>query len=751
MADFVVLATADWDHRLWTNKQHTARSLQRAGHRVLYIESLGLRPPRADRQDRQRIVKRLRRMFRPPRQVEPGLWVWSPMVIPGGTRGVLLRINRVLFRGALAWILRSLRFRSPLLWTYNPLTGRYLNLKRRSGSSKPSMFSAAVYHCVDRIHAQPGMPATLIADSERQLCRTVNVVFTTSPDLQASLMRLNACTYHYGNVADQAHFGAALDVPPAPDPLAGIPKPRLMFIGAIDAYKLDLPMLTALARQRSDWSWVLVGPVGEADPDTSIAALQALSNVHVMGLQPYADLPAWLAHADVALLPLQENTYTQHMFPMKFFEYLAAGCPVVATQIPALRPYASGALLCPPDADAFEVAIARALSGDGPSLEQRLALAAEHTYESRTRKMLQDLQRDGLLDAASSGQSMLRAQGRTWPLQRVLMPALFRSVRLRNRCGRSEAGRQLLRWIDGHHPVEPQVLDAQIPRLIQRGLYAEALALMERSWLELGRTDHLHHLLFRRGARPKALQEQIALFETLGASSRLPLSYRAYCRVVCAYRAAELNDPELMRASIAALDAVATGLEDDPNTRLCRQGNRFNRAKLLISCYATTLRLQLTLADRDGAASLGRRALQFQASLDLTMIETDTSFRLTRNLMRVLAINIVEAWASADAALYRQARQALQAVHDHAHRPEHDDREVQEDHRAFAAQVMERVAQIDPALGHSAAMGCAVEDLMLLLFRAKIVSEAWRAERLPGVLPCFKGFLNPDHSNPGMP
>ena len=751
MADFVVLATADWDHRLWTNKQHTALSLQRAGHRVLYIESLGLRPPRADRQDRQRIVKRLRRMFRPPRQVEPGLWVWSPMVIPGGTRGVLLHINRVLFSSALGWILRGLRFRSPLLWTYNPLTGRYLNLKRRAGTSKPSMFSAAVYHCVDRIHAQPGMPATLIADSERQLCRTVNVVFTTSPDLQASLMRINACTYHYGNVADQAHFAAALDAPPAPDGLAGIPKPRLMFVGAIDAYKLDLPMLTALARQRSDWSWVLLGPVGEADPDTSIAALQALPNVHVMGLQAYDDLPAWLAHADVALLPLQENTYTQHMFPMKFFEYLAAGRPVVATQIPALRPYASGALLCPPDPEAFEAAIATALSGDGPSLDQRLALAAEHTYESRTQKMLHDLQRDGLLDAASSGQSMLRLQGRTWPLQRVLMPALFRSVRLRNRCGRSEAGRQLLRWIDGHHPVEPQVLDAQIPRLIKRGLYSEALALMERSWLELGRTDHLHHLLFRRGARPKALQEQIALFETLGASSRLPLSYRAYCRVVCAYRSAELNDPQLMRASIAALDAVATGLEDDPNTRLCRQGNRFNRAKLLISCYATTLRLQLTLADRDGAASLGRRGLQFSESLDLTMIETDTSFRLTRNLMRVLAINIVEAWASADAALYGRARRALQVVHDHAHRPEHDEREVQEDHRAFAVQVMQRVVLLDPSLADADASGRAAEDLMLLLFRAKIVSEAWRVERLPGVLPCFEGFLNSHQANPSAP
>ena len=380
-----------------------------------------------------------------------------------------------------------------------------------------------------------------------------------------------------------------------------------------------------------------------------------------------------------------------------------------------------------------------------------MALAAEHTYESRTQKMLQDLERDGLLNAASSGQSMLRVQGRTWPLQRVLMPVLFRSMRLRNLCGRSDAGRQLLRWVDGHHPVDPQVLDAQIPRLIQKGLYSKALALMERSWLELGRNNHLNHLLFRRGARPKALHEQIALFETLGASSRLPFSYRAYCRVVCAYRAAEANDPALKRTALEALDAVATGLEDDPDTRLCRRGNRFNRAKLLISCYAATLRLQLTLADREGAASLGRRALQFQASLDLTMIETDTSFRLTRNLMRVLVINIVESWASADAALYRQARQALQAVHDHAHRPEHNDREVQEDHRAFAAQVMERVALIDPAFGHSDAMGCAVEDLMLLLFREEIVSETWRAERLPGVLPCFKGFLNPDHVNPGMP
>jgi len=107
---------------------------------------------------------------------------------------------------------------------------------------------------------------------------------------------------------------------------------------------------------------------------------------------------------------------------------------------------------------------------------------------------------------------------------------------------------------------------------------------MERSSLVLGRIDHFHNLLSKRDVRPKPLREQIALFETLSASSRLPLSYRAYCRVVSSYSAAEGKAPQLISASIAALDAVSTELEEDPITRLCRQGNRFNRTKRLISC-----------------------------------------------------------------------------------------------------------------------------------------------------------------------
>ena len=60
MADVILLSTADWDHPLWTNKQHQAVALAKAGHRVLYIDSLGIRGPRAEGADVRRILRRLK-------------------------------------------------------------------------------------------------------------------------------------------------------------------------------------------------------------------------------------------------------------------------------------------------------------------------------------------------------------------------------------------------------------------------------------------------------------------------------------------------------------------------------------------------------------------------------------------------------------------------------------------------------------------------------------------------------------------
>lgn len=386
MADVLILSTADWDHPLWTNKQHLAITLTSMGYRVIYVESLGIRLPRIKGgKDIHRIFKRLRRLVNPLRKSSGGVWILSPLVLPGLITGRGLKLNRLLLSLSFSFVeLRlGLKLRNTLLWTFNPLSVKYISLNH---------FSQTIYHCVDRIQAQPGMPIALLDEAEHELCRKVDVVFTTAPNLQKRLSGFNPETYFYGNVADVEHFKPALlKNVLRPRDLPEVGRPILMFIGAIDAYKLALEELLKLIRRTPLWNYVFIGPVGECDPSTEISQFIELTNTSFLGTRPYAELPSYLAHANVALLPLRLNEYTKHMYPMKFFEYLASGCPVVASSIPSLIDHSDVATLCHPTADSFEESITAVLQGDCPDLQLRLARAEKNTYVRRTMDMLSHL------------------------------------------------------------------------------------------------------------------------------------------------------------------------------------------------------------------------------------------------------------------------------------------------------------------------------------------------------------------------
>ena len=384
MADIVLISTADWDHPLWTNKQHVACSLAAEGERVLYVESLGLRSVQAKTQDFRRIFRRLLLGLRLVRQVRPGIWVLSPLVLPSGSHGLALRLNRLMLRCSIALACRFLRFRSAWLWTYNPLTLLYLPLKG---------FSLAIYHAVDAVQEQPCMPKALIESEEARLCRSVDQVFTTSPYLAEQLSRHTDRVCYEPNVADRDHFAFALEQRQDPafvDPpgLEGIPEPKIGFVGAISSYKLDFALIRSVALRHPEWHFVFIGPQSEGEPSTDLSQLCGLSNVHWLGPKPYSQLPRFLAGFQCAWLPLQCNAYTRAMFPMKFFEYLFAGLPVVSTRIHALRSFEAICSLCPPDPVEFSHQIQQVLAGEGPTLEQRLRGIEGYTYASRTRRML---------------------------------------------------------------------------------------------------------------------------------------------------------------------------------------------------------------------------------------------------------------------------------------------------------------------------------------------------------------------------
>ena len=701
MADFVVLATADWDHPLWTNKQHTAVSLAELGHRVLYVESLGLRSPRPGKADLARILKRLRRLLRLPRQVRPGLWVWSPPVLPGAVRGRGLIINRWLVQSGLTLAQRWLGFLRPLLWTYNPLTLAYLDI---------STFSGTVYHCVDSIQDQPGLPSARITTGERRLCEAANVVFTTAPLLQQRLEPLNPHTFYFGNVADADHFGQASSASlPCPDALAAVPPPRLLFIGALDAYKLDLPLLEQLIRTTPQWSYVLVGPIGECDASTDLSTILALPNVLWPGVQPYRDLPAWLAHTDVALLPLQLNDYTRQMFPMKFFEYLASGRPTVATAIPSLVPHRESALLCEPTVAGFEAAIRTALAGEGPSVEERQAAAADHTYESRTDRMLAVLQRLGLLcggphlSSARTAEIAVGSRLFNSLLQRLTLQPLL----ILQRCRPGSAFRLA--------PWNTRLLERLVQLELKNGDWTAAVQLYAVLWQQHGTATELHRLMFRRGARPDHLADQIVLFEAIHACDQLPEIDRNYCRIVLAYRAIEQDNPTDMHRAVHDLDRIATALEQDSGTLVCQRPNRANRAKQLISCYATLLQLKLWLSDWAGVVAVGDRAAAFMDRFDPVCIDRETSYRMTRNIMRTLSVDVFEAWRTCDPERFKRARIRLERYSAYCHDSCHDRNPAQEDHRGFATKMMAAVACLEQEMRAGVWECDSIRELIVML------------------------------------
>jgi glycosyltransferase involved in cell wall biosynthesis len=378
--DVVILSTADWDHPFWTNKQHVAAELARRGHRVLYIDPLPLRRPTMTASDSKRILRRIVKMVRPPRKVAPTMWVWSPAILPFQDVAAVRRINRVLLSAGLSLWSTMLGLRKDLLWTFNPVTTEVLG----TGS-----FDRLVYHCVDEIKAQPGMPGQYLDDGEDRLLRRADLVFVTARRLYETRRTRNVNTHYFSNVADYDHFAKARD--PAteiPADMCALRGPIIGFIGAIGGYKMDFALLAYAARALADCTFVLIGKVGEGDVHTDVGMLEACPNIKLIGPRAYGELPNYLKAFDVALLPSQLNEYTESMFPMKFFEYLAAGKPVVGTDLHALREFKQY-MLTSHTPQEFVEHIRLALAGEGPSLEKRLEIAQQYTYAHRTGRMLE--------------------------------------------------------------------------------------------------------------------------------------------------------------------------------------------------------------------------------------------------------------------------------------------------------------------------------------------------------------------------
>ncbi len=373
--DIVCVGFADWDTELWTNQHHLMSRLADE-NRVLFVESLGLRTPQLAGRDLARIARRLRRGLAPPRAVD-GLHVLSPLVLPLHHNRHARALNGRLLPALVGRAARRLGFQRPILWAYVPQAEVLID------TLDPSV---VVYHCVDDIAAHGRIDTASFRAAEERFAARADLVLASSPALAERLATLSDNVLYAPNVADADLFSRALSPGPLDPGMAKLIPPRIVFTGAIVTTKLDLDLLVALARREPSWSFALVGPVGPGDPLGDVSPLEREPNIHLLGHRRHDQLPDVLRAADAGIIPYARNALTESIFPMKVYEYLAAGLPVVATPLPALA--GVDLVARAPDAEGFAELLERALEDDTP--ESRVARsrgAAAHSWEARLREI----------------------------------------------------------------------------------------------------------------------------------------------------------------------------------------------------------------------------------------------------------------------------------------------------------------------------------------------------------------------------
>ncbi len=316
--------------------------------------------------------------------VSDGLWVLTPHpALPWGyDLGFLNRANQGLVSRLVRRTARQVGLEDPILWIEHPLeTAQISSLDHRM----------VCYHCRDNYRAfwsEVPRRQKLVERLEEQLLPRADVVVAASEALAELCGRANPHIYAVPNAADFEHFAAGQG-DRAPE-LDDNDHPLVGYLGTVSHW-FDLDAIHWVAQRRPAWTFVIIGPVENVD----LTPYQGLANLHFMGAVPYARAPDLAAAFDVCLLPRRTSELTAHMDPIKVYEYLSLGKPVVASPMPQLERYADLIYLAN-DGTAFEACIEMALAeahqpGATAKREARKALAQANTWDRRVEDILNAL------------------------------------------------------------------------------------------------------------------------------------------------------------------------------------------------------------------------------------------------------------------------------------------------------------------------------------------------------------------------
>lgn len=346
---------------------------------VLYVNSIGMRFPRVGKGGM--FVKRIRRKLRSMRRgavaVRENFTVYSPMSIPGRRAAA---VSRRLLPAQVGRVARGLGITRPLVWVACPPAADAAEALDPVGM---------IYQRTDRFEAFHGVDVEQIKGFDRRLKQGADLTLFCSSlllDEDGASCRRAAFVDHG---VDYDRFAQAGQAPaPEPEDVAALPRPRVGFIGGIDAHTFDPELFVAAAAMIPEATFVLVGACSLPE------GWCTLPNVVMLGQKPYDEVARYMAACDVLIMPWNKSPWIAACNPVKLKEYLAVGRPVVSTPFYELERYRDVVAVAD-TAEGFAAAIRAALASPGDPAARR-ARVESATWTARFALVLEELGKVGV-------------------------------------------------------------------------------------------------------------------------------------------------------------------------------------------------------------------------------------------------------------------------------------------------------------------------------------------------------------------
>lgn len=384
-----------WDSPLQVGSQHLARCLLARGWRVAYVSApitpLHLAKPCRDQLGRRFAIWKQGGE----RHHEGRLFAYVPAAPAAPDTRPLLR-NSLLLRH---WQRLSLPPVARLLSRegFGQVDLLYLDNFFHSFWLDAVTWRGSVYRMTDAHAGFPGHSKAM-ARVERELAARVDLVAYPSRTMAGLVdeMAPNKGCF-LSNGVDMHRFAGPL--PPCPEALADLAPPRLIFVGALERW-VDTGLLAQVATACPQANLLCIGPRRGPLPE-----LEALGNVRLTGELSRETTAACLRHAHLGLLPFDTQGYAElvaPLRPLKLFEYLAAGLPVISMNWPELAALRPPVRLCD-DRDEFIRAVGTFVAGSEHPPRGGKAFAARYSWDTVCQELLEGVGLQQSQEAGSIG------------------------------------------------------------------------------------------------------------------------------------------------------------------------------------------------------------------------------------------------------------------------------------------------------------------------------------------------------------